>query len=94
MRRRYLTAYDIADPKRLRKVCKAMEGYGERLQYSVFVCDLSGIELVGLKTDVGMHMNFAEDSLVIIDLGEPGVGRSFEFLGTHRPLPRSGPRIL
>lgn len=94
MRRRYLVAYDICEPKRLRKICKTMEGYGERLQYSVFVCDLNGMEVVGMKTDVGIHMNFAEDSLVIIDLGEPGHGRPIEFLGTHRPLPRSGPRIV
>lgn len=94
MRRRYLVAYDISDPKRLRRVCKTMEGYGERLQYSVFLCDLNGMELVGMKTDVGIVMDFGEDSVVIIDLGEPGSGRTIEFLGAHRPLPRSGPRIV
>ena len=36
-RRRYLLAYDIADPKRLRRVCSLMEDHGERLQYSVFL---------------------------------------------------------
>jgi CRISPR-associated endonuclease Cas2 len=29
-------AYDIADPKRLRRICTLMEDHGERLQYSVF----------------------------------------------------------
>jgi CRISPR-associated protein Cas2 len=30
-RRRYLIAYDIADPRRLRQVCALMEEHGERL---------------------------------------------------------------
>jgi len=32
----WLVSYDIADPKRLRKVAKFLEGYGQRIQYSVF----------------------------------------------------------
>jgi CRISPR-associated protein Cas2 len=35
-RRRFLVAYDIADPVRLRRVCAVMEDHGERLQYSIF----------------------------------------------------------
>ncbi|EQA45274.1 CRISPR-associated endonuclease Cas2 [Leptospira broomii serovar Hurstbridge str. 5399] len=31
-----LVAYDIREPKRLRKVAKIMEGFGERIQFSVF----------------------------------------------------------
>ncbi|VEJ57751.1 CRISPR-associated endonuclease Cas2 [Arachnia propionica] len=36
-RRRYLVAYDIREPGRLRRICKLMEAHGERLQYSVFI---------------------------------------------------------
>jgi CRISPR-associated protein Cas2 len=43
-RRRYLVAYDIRDDRRLRQIASCMEGYGERIQYSVFVCDLSDQE--------------------------------------------------
>ncbi|EKO52619.1 CRISPR-associated endonuclease Cas2 [Leptospira kirschneri] len=31
-----LVTYDIREPKRLRQVAKIMEGFGERIQYSVF----------------------------------------------------------
>lgn len=41
MRRYYLVCYDVSDEKRLRKVHKAMLGYGDPLQYSVFRCLLS-----------------------------------------------------
>lgn len=92
-RRRYLIGYDIADPKRLRRVCKIMEGYGERLQYSVFISDLSPSELVHARADVEEEMLMTEDSVVIVDLGDLASAR-FLFIGRHRPLPRSGPRVI
>jgi CRISPR-associated protein Cas2 len=32
----WLVCYDVHDEKRLRKCAKHMEGYGKRMQYSVF----------------------------------------------------------
>jgi CRISPR-associated protein Cas2 len=92
-RRRFLIAYDICEPKRLRQVCMTMEEYGERLQYSVFICDLSRTELVHARTQVERQMNLAEDSVVIVDLGDTDSAR-FTFIGRRRPLPTSEPRIL
>lgn len=92
-RRRYLIAYDIADPKRLRRVCKVMEGYGDRLQYSVFVCDLNPTELLHARANVESEMLMSRDSVVIVDLGEPTHAR-FLFVGRRRPLPRSGARVV
>ncbi|MGH3979701.1 MAG: CRISPR-associated endonuclease Cas2, partial [Pseudonocardiaceae bacterium] len=60
-RRRYLMAYDIAEPARLRRFCTLMEDHGERLQYSVFLCDLSVAELAELEGRVTEVMNLAED---------------------------------
>jgi CRISPR-associated protein Cas2 len=37
---RVVVSYDISDDKRRRKVAQIMEGYGYRVQYSVFECDL------------------------------------------------------
>jgi CRISPR-associated protein Cas2 len=92
-RRRYIIAYDIREPGRLRRVCKIMEEYGERLQYSVFVSDLSRSELVHARAAVERVMNLSEDSVVIIDLGDP-VAAKFTFVGQRRDLPTSGPRIV
>lgn len=36
----HLVAYDIRDPRRLRKVAKTCEDFGLRVEYSVFECDL------------------------------------------------------
>ncbi|HWF20836.1 MAG TPA: CRISPR-associated endonuclease Cas2 [Acidimicrobiales bacterium] len=87
-RRRYLIAYDIADPIRLRHVCRAMKGYSDRLQYSVFVCDLSPSELLHARLAVEQIMIMTEDSVVIVDLGNCDAAR-FEFIGKRRPLPQS-----
>jgi CRISPR-associated protein Cas2 len=92
-RRRFLIAYDISDPKRLRRVCKTMEEYGDRLQYSVFICDLSRTELIHTRAAVERHMNLAEDSVLIIDLAEPHTTK-ITFIGKHRDLPTHEPRII
>ena len=41
----WLVCYDVRDAKRLRKTAKHMEGYGERMQYSVFRCWLTPREM-------------------------------------------------
>ncbi|SHE25629.1 CRISPR-associated endonuclease Cas2 [Actinomyces glycerinitolerans] len=92
-RRRYLIAYDIRKPGRLRRICKLMEANGERLQYSVFICDLTRSELVHLRADGERIMNLDEDSVVIVDLGEIGEDR-FTFVGRRRGLPTREAQVV
>jgi len=70
MRRRYLVGYDIAEPRRLRRVGKEMKGWGYRIQFSVFLCDLNGIELVQMRQSLKELINERQDSVFILDLGE------------------------
>lgn len=46
---RIVVSYDISDDKRRRKVAKIMEGYGFRVQYSVFECDLEPKKVTELQ---------------------------------------------
>ena len=39
--RMYLISYDISDNRCRNKIAKKMEGYGKRVQYSVFECFLT-----------------------------------------------------
>ena len=71
---RYLVCYDVSDPKRLRKVFKAMKGFGEHLQLSVFVCDLSAKQKVKMIRRLTKEINEKEDSVTIVNLG-PAEGR-------------------
>jgi CRISPR-associated protein Cas2 len=93
-RKRYLVAYDIREDRRLRNVASCMEGYGERIQYSVFICDLSDQEVVLLRGDVETRMKLSEDSVMIIDLGRAGDSSRFLFLGHHERLPTSSAVIV
>lgn len=94
-RTRYLVAYDVRDPRRLRRVNHVAKNYGEPIQYSLFVCDLTSVELVGLKRALLAEMKITEDSVGIFDLGLPsGRGiRCIEFMGVHRDLPDDEPAI-
>jgi CRISPR-associated protein Cas2 len=38
----YVVSYDIPDTKRRTKLAKALEDFGDRVQYSVFECILDG----------------------------------------------------
>lgn len=37
----YVISYDISEDKRRNKVAKLLEGYGRRVQYSVFECHIN-----------------------------------------------------
>jgi CRISPR-associated protein Cas2 len=79
----------IADAKRLRLVYKTMCGHGDPLQYSVFRCELSDMELQKLKDVLWPIVNLEEDRVMIVDLG-PAAGRGdecVEFWGAPRVEP-------
>ena len=46
---RIVISYDISNDKRRNKIAKLLEGYGYRVQYSVFECDLDHKKLAILK---------------------------------------------
>ena len=74
MRRVYIVSYDISDQKRWRKVYKVVCGYGRRLQYSVFRCELLAEDKVRLVSKVDKLIHHEHDQIVVIDLG-PADGR-------------------
>ena len=63
----YVVSYDVRDSKRLRKVAKHLEGYGERLQYSVFRCCLTERNLERMRWELTKIME-KEDNLLVIGL--------------------------
>ena len=66
---RYLVSYDISDPKRLRKVARSLEGFGTRLQYSVFECPLDDLRLAKLKAVLHPLLDHEEDQVLFVSLG-------------------------
>jgi CRISPR-associated protein Cas2 len=86
VRHLYLVAYDVSDDKRLRRVYRAMRGFGDPLQYSVFQCSLSDVERMKMEETLRALLNLVEDRVMIVDIG-PVAGRArvaFDFIG-RRP---------
>jgi CRISPR-associated protein Cas2 len=63
----YVISYDITEPKRWRVVYKRLNGYGQRLQYSIFRCRLTTRQLERLRWELEKDLT-DEDSLLIIGL--------------------------
>jgi CRISPR-associated protein Cas2 len=82
----YIVTYDIADPKRWRRVFQLMNGYGEWLQLSVFQCRLSQRRHAELIATLDELILDDHDHVLMLDLGladkvDPRVtslGKSFE----------------
>jgi CRISPR-associated protein Cas2 len=96
LRRHYLITYDIADPKRLRRVFRTMKGFGAHLQLSVFQCDLPDIDLVRMKAALTEIIHHTEDQVLIIDLGatESNPVKRIESLGLKAEMEERRPRVL
>ncbi len=94
-RNRYLVAYDIRNPRRLRRVHDIVLDFGDILQYSVYVCDLTKVELVRLRSLLRETIHLGADSVSIFDLGPPSgsAATRVEHLGVEAPLPRGGHEV-
>lgn len=75
MRNRYFITYDISDDARRTAVYKALRGFGDHLQYSVFRCDLSERRRAELTGTLHELIDHATDQILVIDLG-PVDGRA------------------
>ncbi len=70
--RTYIVTYDIADPKRWRRVFKALHGFGEWLQLSVFQCRLTRRRRAELETRLREIIKTGDDHALVIDIGPVG----------------------
>ena len=68
-RSRVIVSYDISDDKRRSRVHRTLMNFGDRLQFSLFQCDLTARELVALRAALHPHLNHAEDQVLFVELG-------------------------
>jgi len=71
-----LVTYDVTTEtakgrRRLRRVAKTCEAFGQRVQKSVFECTLEPADLVRLRHRLKKEISESEDSLRIYRLREP-----------------------
>ncbi|NER22910.1 MAG: CRISPR-associated endonuclease Cas2 [Symploca sp. SIO1B1] len=71
----YVVAYDIPDDKRRKKVSDLLEGYGKRVQYSVFECQLSQVKIDELRSRLRQRVKLSEDSVRFYPLSRHTLGQ-------------------
>ena len=69
MRQYVIVSYDIGDPKRWRKIFKLMKGYGDHVQYSVFICQLTDLQEAELKAKLEDAVHHKEDQVMFVKIG-------------------------
>ncbi|TVM30253.1 CRISPR-associated endonuclease Cas2 [Oceanidesulfovibrio marinus] len=93
-----LVSYDVATsdeggPKRLRQVAKLCGDYGQRVQYSVFECDVDPAQWATLRASLLDVIKPDKDSLRFYNLGREWK-RRVEHVGVREPPQLDEPLII
>ena len=93
-----LITYDVAvsDPggsRRLRRVAKACQDWGQRVQFSVFECIVDPAQWTILRNRLIEEMDPEKDSMRFYFLGS-NWKRRVEHVGLQKSLDQEGPLIL
>jgi len=93
-----LVSYDVSTtdekgPRRLNRVAKACQDYGQRVQKSVFECIVDPAQWVALKQRLIDEIDIDKDSLRFYYLGA-NWRRRVEHIGSKKPIDQEGPLIV
>src|SRR5690242_8684769 len=93
-----LVAYDVntetpAGRRRLRRVARACLDFGQRVQKSLFECDVDPAQWAALRVRLINEIDRSTDSLRFYRLGADGRRRS-EHIGTNWPVALEGPLVF
>lgn len=72
MRHWVLAAYDIGNEKRWRKIHTLMHDYGQRVQFSIFLCQLTPVDEAKLVARAQEIIHPVEDQLILVRLQPVG----------------------
>ena len=81
----WVVCYDIHDEKRLRQCATHMEGYGHRIQYSVFRCWMTARSVERLRWELTELLDPVDDVL-LMPLCKRCVDDIVRVYGGDRPL--------
>ena len=84
---------DIAGRRRLRRVARACQDLGQRVQNSVFECEVNPAQWATLRARLLSEIDAARDSLRFYRLGANGKRRT-EHVGAKPTLDLDGPLIF
>ena len=88
-----VSTQDAAGRRRLRRVARACLDWGQRVQYSVFECEVDPAQWVALRARLLAEIEPARDSLRFYRLGKAG-GAAVEHVGAKPILDLEGPLVF
>ena len=93
-----LVSYDVSTtdasgPRRLHKIAKACQDYGQRVQKSVFECIVDPAQWAVLKQRLTDEIDQELDSLRFYYLGS-NWRRRVEHVGAKKPIDQEGPWVV
>jgi CRISPR-associated protein Cas2 len=93
-----LVAYDVeteskGGQRRLRRVAKACQDFGQRVQFSIFECNIDPAQWVNLRSRLVQEIDPAKDSLRFYFLGA-NWRRRVEHVGAKPTYDPEGPIII
>ncbi len=71
----YIVSYDISSNKRRKKVADLLEGYGQRVQLSVFECELSDKQFKEMYQKLLKRIKHEEDNIRIYPVSGHTIGQ-------------------
>lgn len=89
----YLISYDIPDNKHRLKIAHLLEGYGERVQYSVFEVWVTEKQLETVRKQLEKHVEAGKGSVRIYQLCKECQERR-EVIGDGHPTDAPGLQII
>ena len=84
---------DVAGKRRLRRIAKACQNFGIRVQYSVFECNVDPAQWVRLKAILEDIFDPSTDSLRYYNLGD-NYTRKIEHVGAKPAMDVEEPMVL
>ena len=93
-----LVTYDVATQdaagrRRLRKIARLCQSYGQRVQYSVFECQIDPARWALLRAELIDEMDATQDSLRFYRLGSNWRPR-IEHVGVKESYDPDGPLVM
>jgi CRISPR-associated protein Cas2 len=93
-----IVTYDVSTEtaegrKRLRRVAKVCERIGQRVQKSVFECQVNDMQFEALERELVAEIDEREDSLRFYRLTEPAQIRVKQY-GIYRSIDFDGPLVV
>ena len=82
----WLVVYDVADDKRRTKIYKLMRGYGDHIQFSVFRCIVSDLQVAEMRERLEVLVHATKDQVLLVPLGSPDATRFRQWIAIGIPL--------